>query len=57
METINDKLINWLQQVGLGEDGSLLVHRVVVVLAILFIAYVLNKLCRQVIIPMATCIG
>ena len=51
METINDKLINWLQQVGLGEDGSLLVHRVVVVLAILFIAYVLNKLCRQVIIP------
>ena len=51
METINDKLINWLQQVGLGEDGSLLVHRVVVVLAILFFAYVLNKLCRQVIIP------
>ena len=51
METINNELVTWLQQMGVAGEYAQWVMRVVVVLAILLIVYVFNKICRKVIIP------
>ena len=51
METINNELINWLQGIGVTEGYLLLVQRIVVIAAILLIAYVFDMICRKGIIP------
>ncbi len=52
METINNELISWLQQMGVAEGSLLIMQRIVVIVAILLIAYVLDMICRRGIIPM-----
>ena len=51
METINNELMMWLQQLGVAPGGLLVVQRVVVILGILLIAYVLDMICRKVVMP------
>ena len=51
METINNELMMWLQQLGVATGGLLVVQRVVVILGILLIAYVLDLICRKVVMP------
>lgn len=51
METINNALINWLQQMGVSEGSSLIIQRILVIIAILLIAYLLDMICRKLIIP------
>ena len=51
METINNELMMWLQQLGVAEGGLLVVQRVVVILGILLIAYLLDMICRKVVMP------
>ena len=51
METINNGLITWLQQLGVAEGSLLTVQRIVVIAAILLIAYVLDMICRKVVMP------
>ena len=52
METINNELMMWLQQLGIAEGYLPTVQRVVVIAAILLIAYVLDMICRRVVMPM-----
>ena len=51
METINNELMMWLQQLGVAQGGLLVVQRVVVIMGILLIAYVLDLICRKVVMP------
>ena len=51
METINDGLMAWLQQMGVAEGSISIVQRIIVVGAILLIAYVLDMICRKVVMP------
>ena len=51
METINNELMMWLQQLGVAPGGLLVVQRVVVIMGILLIAYVLDLICRKVVMP------
>ena len=51
METINNGLMTWLQQLGVAEGSLLAVQRIVVIAAILLIAYVLDMICRKVVMP------
>ena len=51
METINNELMMWLQQLGIAEGGLLVVQRVVVIMGILLIAYLLDMICRKVVMP------
>ena len=51
METINNGLMTWLQQLGVAEGNLLTVQRIVVIAAILLIAYVLDMICRKVVMP------
>lgn len=51
METINNELMMWLQQLGVAEGGLLVVQRVVVIMGILLIAYLLDMICRKVVMP------
>ena len=52
METLNNELVTWLQQFGLAEGGVQFVQRLVVIGAVLLIAYVLDMICRKGIVPM-----
>ena len=51
METINNELMTWLQQMGVAGEYVEWVMRIVVVLAILLIVYVFDRVCRKLIIP------
>ena len=51
METINDELMAWLQQMGVAEGSISIVQRIIVVGAILLIAYILDMICRKVVMP------
>ena len=51
METINNELMMWLQQLGVAQGGLLVVQRVVVIMGILLIAYLLDMICRKVVMP------
>ena len=51
METINNELIAWLQQMGVVGESAQWVVRIIVILAILLIVFVFDKICRKVIIP------
>ena len=41
----------WLQQLGVAKGGLLVVQRIVVIMGILLIAYVLDLICRKVVMP------
>ena len=47
METINNELMMWLQQLGVAEGSLLVVQRIVVIIGILLIAYLLDMICRK----------
>ena len=51
METINNELMMWLQQLGVAEGGLLVVQRIVVIMGILLITYLLDMICRKVVMP------
>ena len=51
METINNELMMWLQQLGVAQGGLLVVQRIVVIMGILLIAYLLDMICRKVVMP------
>ena len=51
METINNELMTWLQQMGVVGESAQWVVRIIVILAILLIVFVFDKICRKVIIP------
>ena len=51
METINNGLMTWLQQLGVAEGSLLMVQRIMVIAAILLIAYVLDMICRKIVMP------
>lgn len=51
METINNELMMWLQQLGVAPGGLLVVQRIVVIIGILLIAYLLDMICRKVVMP------
>ena len=52
METLNNELVTWLQQFGLAEGGVQFVQRLVVIGAVLLIAYVMDMICRKGIVTM-----
>ena len=41
----------WLQQLGVAEGSLLVVQRIVVIMGILLIAYLLDMICRKVVMP------
>ena len=43
--------MTWLQQMGVAEGSLLTVQRIVVIAAILLIAYVLDMICRKIVMP------
>lgn len=51
METIDNGLAQWLQQLGVAEDYITLLLKVGAIAAILIVAFVLNKVCKRIIIP------
>ena len=50
METINDTITMWLQQLGVQSESVGTVHRIVAVAGILLLAYVAHWLCRKVVV-------
>ena len=50
METINDTITMWLQQLGVQPESMGTVHRIVAVAGILLLAYVAHWLCRKVVV-------
>ena len=51
METINNELMAWLQQMDVVGESAQWMVRIMVILAILLIVFVFDKICRKVIIP------
>lgn len=51
MDTIYRELTNWLLQIGVAEDYITMVLRIGVILAILLVAFVVDKVCKGMIIP------
>lgn len=50
METINDTITMWLQQLGVQPESMGTVHRIIAVVGILLLAYVAHWLCRKVVV-------
>ena len=51
MEGIITSFTEWLQQMGLSEDITMILIRIGVILAILIAAYLIDRICRKIIIP------
>ena len=51
MNTINTELVQWLQQLGIAEGYVNLVVRIAAVFAILILAFILDRICNRIIIP------
>ena len=51
MEVITDKLAGWLQHFGMSEDMTTLLLRIGAIIAILVVAFVIDRICRKLIIP------
>ena len=51
METINSGLMTWLQQLGVAEGNLPMAQRIVIIVAILLVAYVLYMICRKIVMP------
>ena len=51
METINRELISWLQESGVASGYTIFVLRTGTILAILMIAFIVDRICKRIIIP------
>lgn len=51
MEKINNILIDWLTGIGIGEDYKILITRIIAIIAILLIAFIIDRFCRKLFIP------
>lgn len=51
MEKINIILIDWLTGIGVGEDYKILITRIIAIIAILLIAFIIDRFCRKLFIP------
>lgn len=51
MEKINNILIDWLIDIGVGEDYKILITRIIAIIAILLIAFIIDRFCRKLFIP------
>lgn len=51
MDNISEIFIGWLQGMGMNNNLSLLIFRISVILTMLLIAFVIDRICRKVIIP------
>ena len=51
METINNELLGWLEQWGLAGDSTLWIVRVGTVAGLLLLAFIIDKVCRKIVIP------
>ncbi len=51
MEAINDKLADWLQQMGLQESIAMPLQNAGAVVLILIVAFVVDRIFRRAIIP------
>ena len=51
MEKITDNIIMFLQHLGLSENLTLLLLRIGVILAMIIVAFVIDRICRKAIIP------
>ena len=51
METINTEVMKWLQLMGVSQEHMMWLHRVGTILAIIILVFIIDRLCRKVIIP------
>ncbi len=51
MEKINNILIDWLTGIGVGEDYKIMITRIIAIIAILLIAFIIDRFCRKLFIP------
>ena len=51
METINNELLGWLEQWGLAGDSTLWIVRAGTVAGLLLLAFIIDKVCRKIVIP------
>lgn len=51
MGSINNEIIDWLQQIGIAEGAAVILLRIGAVLTILLAAFIVDRICRKAIIP------
>lgn len=51
MNTIINKVMQWLQQIGIAEDNVLKIENIMIILMIILFSFILDRICRKVIIP------
>lgn len=51
MEELSHNIMTWLQQCGMSEDLSLLMLRAGAFVAMLFVAFIIDRICRKAIVP------
>lgn len=51
MEKINTLFIEWLQNFGVAEGHSSLIHKLIVIAAILLVIFIADRICKKLIIP------
>ncbi|MBO7320445.1 MAG: hypothetical protein J6U80_00780, partial [Bacteroidales bacterium] len=51
MENVNEQVLEWLLDMGLSENLSMMIWRASVILAIFIISFIVDKVCRRAIIP------
>ena len=51
MENISDKAVVWLTQLGISESLAMVFMRIVAILALLLAGFLLNRICRKILIP------
>lgn len=51
MEKINNILLDWLTGIGVGDDYKILITRIIAIIAILLIAFIIDRFCRKLFIP------
>lgn len=51
MEMIENGISSWLQQLGIAGDYIILIEKVAVIFAIFAVAFILDRICRKLLIP------
>ena len=51
MDTINNILKAWLQQIGVAEGNLPLLQRIILIIAIVLVAYLIHMVCRKILMP------
>lgn len=51
MEKINNILLDWLTGIGVGDDYKIMITRIIAIIAILLIAFIIDRFCRKLFIP------